>query len=47
MQSLAEKNAAGQITEQERDELESYARVGSFLALLHSKARLALNGPPA
>jgi len=43
MRDLIEKNAAGSISDQERAELESYARVGSFLSLLHSKARLALN----
>ena len=32
----------GELTEEERDKLESYRRVGNFLVLLQSKARLSL-----
>ena len=54
MRELANKNNRGELTEEERDKLESYRRVGNFLALLQSKARLSLKqagsgsdkGPP-
>jgi hypothetical protein len=39
---LAERNNAGEITETERSELESYVQVGNFLTLAYSKARLSL-----
>lgn len=42
MQELAEKNQAGPITPQERDELFSYVKAGHLLAILQSKARKAL-----
>jgi hypothetical protein len=42
MGDLADKNNAGTITGPERAEMENYARVGTFLSLLQSKARLAL-----
>ena len=42
MRELADKNNRGELTEEERDKLESYRRVGNFLALLQSKARLSL-----
>ncbi len=42
MRQLADKQNRGELTEEERDQLESYRRVGNFLALLQSKARLAL-----
>jgi hypothetical protein len=42
MDNLADKNNAGTLTEIERAEMENYARVGTFLSLLQSKARLSL-----
>jgi hypothetical protein len=42
MQELADKNQAGSITPQERDELFSYVKAGHLLAVLHSRARKAL-----
>ena len=43
MRELADKNNKGTITEGERREMEGYRRVGTFLALMQSKARLTLN----
>ena len=42
MSELADKNNKGTITEDEKVEMEGYRRVGTFLALVQSKARLAL-----
>jgi hypothetical protein len=42
MHELAVKNQDGQITADERNEMENYRRVGFLLDLMHSKARLAL-----
>jgi hypothetical protein len=42
MNTLAEKNRHGMLTEAEQQELQSYLLVGHLLDLLHSKARLAL-----
>jgi len=42
MQELAAKNNDGQLTENERAEMESYARVGNFVNLLKAKARCSL-----
>jgi hypothetical protein len=42
MNELAEKNGPGTLTEAERQEMESYARVGNFLNLMQAKARLSL-----
>jgi hypothetical protein len=42
MNELAEKNNRGVLSEAEHQELEKYLRVGSFLNLLHAKARLSL-----
>jgi hypothetical protein len=41
---LAEKNRQGMLTETERQEMESYRRVGNFLNLMQAKARLVLRG---
>ena len=41
MRELADKNNWGELTEEERDKLESYRRVGNFPALRQSKARLS------
>lgn len=42
MRELAEKATQGQLTSEERDEVECYERVGSLLGVLQSKARLIL-----
>jgi len=42
MNELAEKNRAGQLADEERQELEGYVRVGDVLSLLHLKARKSL-----
>jgi uncharacterized protein YnzC (UPF0291/DUF896 family) len=42
MHELAIKNQDGMLDEQEREEMESYRRVGYLLDLIHSKARRAL-----
>ena len=42
MHQLAVKNQDGQLTETERQELDSYRRIGRFLDLLSSKARQSL-----
>jgi hypothetical protein len=42
MRELAERNQEGALSEEEREELHNYVRVGHLLALLHSKARKSL-----
>ena len=42
MNELARKNRDGEITAGERDELFNYVKVGDMLAILQSKARVAL-----
>lgn len=42
MIELADKNNSGQLSVSEQRQMESYRRVGNFLALLHSRARLSL-----
>jgi len=42
MHDLLEKNNQGTLSEGERAEMESYSRVGNFLALMQAKARLSL-----
>lgn len=39
---LAERSEAGALTPEEQAEFDSYLRVGNLLALMHSKARVAL-----
>ena len=43
MNELAERNRHGTLSETERQELESYVRVGDVLSLLHLKARRSLS----
>jgi hypothetical protein len=43
MNELAEKNCVNSITDAERQELESFQRVGHLLNLLQAKARLSLS----
>jgi hypothetical protein len=55
MGELSEKSQRGELTEDERAELESYCHAAAFLSVLQSKARVALrtatqvagNGAPA
>ncbi len=42
MNDLAEKNRQGTLTESEREEMETYVRVGNLLNLMQAKARLFL-----
>lgn len=42
MDQLAEKAREGTLTPDEQFEIDAYERVGSFLALLQSKARISL-----
>ena len=42
MNELADKNKRGVLTDTEREEMEKYIRVGSFLDLMQAKARLSL-----
>jgi hypothetical protein len=44
MQDLADKSQEGTLTEDEERELDSYLRIGNLLAVMQSKARLALRG---
>jgi len=43
MNDLAEKARQGTLSEAERDELDRYLRVGSFLNLIQAKARKSLS----
>src|SRR5437016_2391430 len=42
MHELAQKNQVGELTPEERSELEGYMHIGLLLDLLHSKARRSL-----
>jgi hypothetical protein len=42
MNELAKKNQEGLLSEEERQELEGYVKVGDVLSLLHLKARKSL-----
>ncbi len=42
MRDLMEKNNQGRITEDERELMETYRRVGNFLGILQARARLCL-----
>ena len=43
MDMLAEKARAGALTAEEQSEIDCYERVGHFLSLLRSKARISLS----
>lgn len=45
MNTLAERNRRGELSDAEQAELEKYLRVGTFLNLLQAKARLSLERP--
>lgn len=42
MSQLAERSEAGELTEEELAEFDSYLHIGNLLAVIQSKARLAL-----
>ncbi len=42
MHALAEKARQGTLTPEEQQEVDNYERVGHYLAILQSKARIAL-----
>ena len=42
MHTLAVKNQEGQLSSEEREELDNYIKVGDLLAILQSKARKLL-----
>jgi hypothetical protein len=46
MQHLAERSEAGILTDEERAEFDSYLHVGNLLAVMQSKARVALRRKP-
>ncbi len=49
MNDLAARNSQGTISDEEREELEKYLRVGSFINLVQAKARGSLKNsqPPS
>jgi hypothetical protein len=46
MRRLAERSEAGTLTDEEQTEFDSYLHVGNLLAVLQSKARVALRREP-
>lgn len=46
MSQLAERSEAGTLTAEERAEFDGYLHVGNLLAVIQSKARLALKAKP-
>ena len=46
MLQLAERSEAGALTAQEQAEFDGYLHIGNLLAVMQSKARLALNRKP-
>jgi hypothetical protein len=42
MRKLAAKARRGTLTAEEQEEIDSYGRIGSFLSIMKSKARMAL-----
>ena len=46
MQQLAERPEAGTLTDEEREEFDSYLHVGNLLAVMQSQARVALRPTP-
>ncbi len=46
MRQLAERSGAGTLTAEEQAELDGYLHVGNLLAVMQSKARLALRRRP-
>jgi len=46
LEQLAERSAAGTLTDEERAEYDSYLHIGNLLAVMQSKARVALRRKP-
>lgn len=46
LRQLAERSEAGALTDEEQIEFDSYLHVGNLLAVLQSKARVALHREP-
>jgi hypothetical protein len=46
MQYLADRSQSGTLTDEERAEFDSYLHVGNLLAVIQSKARVALQRSP-
>jgi hypothetical protein len=46
MLHLAEKSEVGTLTAEEQSEFDGYRHIGNLLAVMQSKARLALNTKP-
>ena len=46
MEQLAERSEAGTLTTEERTEFDSYLHVGNLLAVMQSRARVALHRQP-
>jgi hypothetical protein len=46
MSELSERAQSGRLTDDEKAELETYCHATAFLAVLQSKARVALRTPP-
>jgi len=46
MQELADRSESGELTDDERREFDGYLHVGNLLALMQSKARVALRRDP-
>ena len=44
MARLAQKSESGELTGEERAEFDSYLHIGNWLAVMQSKARVALGG---
>lgn len=47
IQELADRSAAGTLTEAEKNEYDAYVFAGDFVALLHAKARISLRNHPS
>ncbi|MCY2996403.1 MAG: hypothetical protein NTY19_52430 [Planctomycetota bacterium] len=45
MTELSDRNSKGRLSPSEREELDKYLRVGSFINLVQAKARLSLHHP--
>jgi hypothetical protein len=46
MRELAERNQEGQLSTEEREELDDFVKIGDLLAILQSKARKLLKQTP-
>ena len=46
MEELADRANAGELSADEKQEMDRFARIGTLLSTIHSKARLALQSLP-